>query len=179
MALLTRPSAFTVLAAATVDEYADEIERVTRGVFGGSNTLTEKPITKVKRTTAQTINSVTFTTITWQAADIDTGGMWDPGTPNRITFTAPGVWLLVGCPRFSATAGQKRIYCTKNSTDHLTATIGLTDAGAGAAVIQVSIPARFVAGDQVYLVAYQDSGSSQTLGTDVGGTYLNAFWLGP
>lgn len=179
MPLLTRPSAFTVLAAATVDEYADEIERVTRGVFGNSNTLTQKPITKVRRTSAQSITSVTFTVVTWQAADIDTGGMWDPGTPNRITFITPGVWLLVGCPRFNSTAGQKRIYVTKNSTNHLTSTIGLTDAGAGAAVIQVSVPARFVAGDQVYLVAYQDSGAAQNLDTDVGGTYVNAFWLGP
>lgn len=179
MPILTRVADFTKLQAGTVNPWADEIERVVRAVFGGSNTLTAAPLVKARRTTNQSIASATFTTITYQVADIDTDGMWDPGTPNRLTFLTPGVWLLVGCPRFSATAGQKRIYLTKNGTDIATNTIGITDAAAGSSIIQVVVPARFVAGDQIYLVAYQDSGAGQNLQTDVGGTYLTGFWLGP
>lgn len=179
MALLTRFTAFTVASAAQLNAVCDEAERVARGVFGGSNTNTAAPITKVKRTSTQNVVTSTLTTITWQAEDVDTDNMWDPATPDRLTFISPGTWLLVCCPRFSATGGQKRIYITKNGTNIATNTIAITDSAAGASIIQVTSPARFIAGDQIYGIAYQDSGSTQTLGTDVGGTYLTAIWLGP
>lgn len=179
MPALTRPAAFTVLQAALLDQYADEIERVVLAVFGNSLTKTAAPLTKVRRTSNQSVPSATYTTITWQQAVRDTDVMWDSGTPDRITVVTAGTWLLLCCPRFSATAGQKRIYLTKNGTDITTNTIGITDAGAGASIIQVVLVDVLAAGDQIYARAYQDSGSTQNLQTDVGGTYLIAFWLGP
>lgn len=180
---LTRPSAFTVLPASVLDEYADEIERAVEATFGNlTNTLA--PAVSVKRTSAQTITTGTNTHVIWQTATSDPDGMWDPGAPTVLSIITPGAWLFASQVHWSGAAptggvrGTKILSGPSSATDRLSTSPSATGGGEGP-TIQLLAAERFSAAGTIYLEVFHSAGSNTTIDHTLGGTYMFGFWLGP
>lgn len=64
------------------------------------------PFVSVRRSTTLTVpTGAAYTNVTWEAViDEDIDNMWDVGTPERITITTPGVYLVTMSGRFNPNA---------------------------------------------------------------------------
>lgn len=185
MAVLDRSTAFTVLPAARLNAYADEIERLATGLFA-STTATARPIFKVRRTSTTTTVSGTELIIPFQTADEDQLGMWDPGDPTRVTVQTAGVWLLAGAIRIDSdpTPSGYRLSKFLQGGTHLVnnvAAISPSIFPTASITLAVTFTAKIRAavGDPLYLTAFQNSGGNLLLLTDFGGCYFGGVWLGP
>ena len=174
MATLTRVSQYTVASASVLNSWATEIERVEVGTFG-SLSNTAKPLVKAIRTSVYTVAASTDVVIPWQSAD-DPTGMWDAGTPTRLTVNTAGLLLCIAQLRWPNTTatGVRNSVMMLNGTTPLThsfandsrpgSTTGDGPTNNYAALI------RCVIGDALYLNAYQTSGGSMDLQTNYGST---------
>lgn len=186
MAQLTRSDAFTVLPAARLNAYADEIERIATAIFGNL-TNTAAPLFRVRRTSDKIIPNNDFTILDWQTADDDPDGMWDPGTPEFIGIRTPGVWTFQGAFRISAQTGFRINEITLNSTNSgvtSTAVMANTQIGRDSGygnVVPISWTARLDEGDIIRNYAFQTSGVTLTLpaAQNPAGCSLAGFWIGP
>lgn len=185
MAVMPRQTAFTPVSSDDLlNVFAAEIERVVGAVFGDL-TNTARPLVAVRRTSTQSLTTSTDTVVVWQSFDIDNDGMWDAGTPDRLTVRTAGLWLFVSQERFVAinTTGLRAGKIMKNGTAVSTNSFA-SGSQAGIAVSEGNTlqitgkPQPFVVGDTIYLNAFQSSGGSLNLGTDFGSTWLAGVYLG-
>lgn len=179
MAALTRLTAFTVASAATLNTWADEVERVAAGTFGNT-TRTYRPLCTVRRTSTQSIANNTDTLTIWQTAD-DPLGLWDAGTPTRIS-AVDGLLLVVSQVRYAGSAtGSTRINKVTTTNDAFASVISEVNGAARAlgTSIHTARVRRFTSSEAIYQWVAQDSGGNLNLGTDVGGNTLSVVWLGP
>lgn len=58
--------------------------------------LTNPPMVRLRRTTAQNIANTTATAIAWDFVEVETTNMWDAAQPTRITPSVPG-WYVGSC----------------------------------------------------------------------------------
>lgn len=63
----------------------------------------------VRRTTNQSILDATTTTISFDLEIEDIGGLWDAGTPDRISLTELGVYIVGGQVRWATNAVGERL----------------------------------------------------------------------
>jgi len=185
VAVLTRPSAFTVLTAALLDQYADEIERIATAVFG-STANTARPRFLVRRTSTQAVANTTDTLVIFQDPVSNPRGMWDAGAPTLVTVQSgdAGDWLLVAQNRWLANATGSRagkILNNGNDTNlNALSTAKLPGQGDGEGTSPGLVAlARLAVGDTLRLSVWQSSGSSQSIQTSNGGTFLGGLWMGP
>lgn len=183
MAVLTRFSAFTKAQAAVLNAALDEIERVTGAVFGNL-TNDGRPLVAVRRTTTFSLANATDSVVTWQVADTDPDGMWDPGDPTRLTIITPGLWFFISQERFPAhgtglRAGKHMLNGTSVSTNSIAAGSGAgISAGEGNSLQISGKPREFVAGDALFLNIFQSSGASMTIPIDYGASWFAGVYLG-
>lgn len=183
MATLTRVVAFTKVQAAVLNAWADEVERLTGAVFGDL-VNTGRPLVAVRRTGTLALTNSTDTVVTWQTFDTDNDGMYDPANPTFVTVRTAGLWLWVSQERFPANGtGLRAGKHMKNGTSVATNSIAAgsqagVSAGEGNTLQIVGKPQAFIAGDQIYLNAFQSSGGSLSMATDYGGVWLAGVYLG-
>lgn len=179
MAVLTRQLAFTPVTAANRNAHMDETERIAAGTFGDA-TRNYRPLCTVRRTTNQSIANNTDTLTIWQAAD-DPLGLWDPGTPTRIT-AVDGLLLVVSQVRYAGSAtGTTRINKVTTTNDAFASVISEVNGAARSlgTSIHTARVRRFTSSEAIYQWVAQDSGGALNLATDVGGNTLSVVWLGP
>jgi hypothetical protein len=114
--------------------------------------------------------------------------MWTASVPDRLTIQHGGIYTLfseVRWPTFGSPA--LTIVCASNvmtnGTNVTTNTIAsnllpMVNGGAGCGT-QCSTLVNLAAGATVFLDVWQNTGASQTLKTDFGGTFLGAIFLTP
>lgn len=181
MAILTRFLAYTKAQAAVLNSYADEIERIARGVYG-NNTNLSAPRIRVRRTSNQATVSGNNTAVSWQTTDgQDPDGMWDPAADTLLTFKTAGLWLFLVQVRYAAggTTSNVRGPSVLLNTNVIATVPGTTENGGNGPTMQVSAGGLFTVGQQLSVTSFQNTGSNLNLLTDRGGTYLTGFWLGP
>lgn len=163
--------------------YAARIDELATAIFGNvTNALA--PLVKVRRTSNLSLVTATDTIITWQTVDDDPDDMWDAGAPTQLTVNTSGVWAFVGQQRYDANVtGVRSGKILYGGTSVSTNCIGVSPSVPGEAsqpgpTLQVVALIRAVAGQPVYSTGFQNSGGGLNLETDLGGTYLAAFFLG-
>ena len=126
----------------------------------------------LKRTTAQSINNATWTTIDWSAEDFDTNAFHST-TTNTSRITVPssfgGKYHFNGTIRFPAnTTGIRAVRLILNGDTTSTNTFDLALSNASDLVqigLSFSITLDLVATDYVQIQVYQNQGVSQNVET--------------
>lgn len=121
---------------------------------------------KAKRTTGQSINNTTWTTVQWDAADeFDDDTMHDPASNNtRITATTGGTFVVFANIGFANNGTGFRIAGFRKNGSGAEPTLGtatLGSPGAGTdAVLSLTVPLVLTAGDYLEVMVYQNSGGA-------------------
>lgn len=100
----------------------------------------------------QTATILVFNTVRW-----DESGVFDGGSPTRLTIPTTGKYFVFAHLRFPPHGGGTRqVYLLRNGTE----TIALNGVGGGShyAALSVSTVAAFEAGDWVEVQVWQDTG---------------------
>ena len=126
----------------------------------------EKPFVDVRATAVQSMTSGAETVMQYSTADENTGGMWDPVQPDRITCTRAGVYLVSFTASFApTTAGSRIMVLRRNGATVRSFVVG----GAGIALSGMfALPVRMAVGDRLQVNQFQSSGSTIT-------TYTQAY----
>jgi hypothetical protein len=91
--------------------------------------LLNKPIARAVDTAGTQAVTITDTAVTFGAASFDTDGMWNIGTPTRLTVATPGFYKMDYCVQAAVASGT-----SINMNTRLTITTGANNpAGAGVA----------------------------------------------
>lgn len=117
---------------------------------------------RIRHSTTQSIPTSTFTALTFDTEDWDTGSMHAGGNPTRITFPTAGKYLVTGEVIMQVTTGACSLDIWQNSSG------GTTVVGRGYALASGSVNAcpnvtalvNAAANDYVELLVWQNSGSS-------------------
>lgn len=121
--------------------------------------LANKPVCRVRRTTAQSIPNNTETAITFDAERYDVGTLHSTvSNTSRITFIDPGVYDLKGNIEFATNGtGIRQVGIRLNGSIYL-CLIDVATLASSPVYLNVATEDKFIAGDYVELVAYQNSG---------------------
>lgn len=156
--------------------------------YNQSGFVTQRPCVIVQQTTGQSIPNNTDTVVNFQSATINTDNMWTASTPGQLTIQHAGIYLLngqvfyqaIGSPTLNTNAGG---YICVNGTTSVTNAVGAggANAGQGAAGPTANIAAlvNLAVNATVYLEATHTYGSSTTLRTNYGGSWLSAIFITP
>ena len=135
---------------------------------------------KAVRTTAQSIPSASFWSITFQSADFDTADMLaDPPSP-YVVVPADGVYLIVGSALFAPSASGviRSVRIAKNGTVVLARFVAAPISGGGVSTnIQVSCVTTLSKNEALSMQVYQDSGDSLDVLAIQGGPSLTVVRL--
>lgn len=152
----------------------------------GSTTPAARHGVVLRRTTTQAIASGADVPVTWEAADVNVGGLWSAGVnPERITIQRAGVYQ-VAC----------RIAWASNNTNRRAVHLSVGGLGVGffrTGDARVSTIANdeaawplfsrnflFAAGDVLRFEVWQNTGGSLNIDpTTLGGTFCSVTYLGP
>lgn len=146
----------------------------------------QRPCVIARQTTGQTIPNNADTVMNFQSALVNTDNMWTASVPGQLTIQHAGIYLLQGqvfyiaggAPTLATNAGG---YLCVNGTTASTNAVGAggANAGQGAAgpTANMSALVNLAAGATVYLEATHTYGSSTTLRTNYGGSYLSAVFI--
>jgi hypothetical protein len=124
------------------------------------------PYAKVRRSSNQTINNTTQTTLNWDVEDVDTNSMHDNATNNsRITINTPGVYFIQAQLEWSASgSGGLGAYIVANGSTFLANDERGTNPISGDMHTQfVTTTARLAAGDYIEIQVWQNSGGSRSI----------------
>jgi hypothetical protein len=93
--------------------------------------LLTKPITRVVDTAGSQAVTTAFVQVTFSSASFDTDGMWNSGTPTRLTVQTPGFYKIDYCIQAAVASGT-----SINMNTQATVVTGANNpAGAGIATI--------------------------------------------
>jgi hypothetical protein len=125
----------------------------------------------------------TFTDVQFDTESYDSGGLFDPAQPDRVTVPIAGVYALMGGARWTANAtGVRSAFLRKNDEPGAGFLAASTIAAFATEPTRQSVAtiARLQPGDFIELEVEQSSGGALNLasaGTEI--THLTAMWLGP
>jgi hypothetical protein len=128
----------------------------------------------VERNVAQSITSGVQTAIIFDTEVVDVGGLWAPGSPDRFTIPAAGVYLIGGHMVFAghATGNARLAGIALNTVPNLYSYVQIPASTASfTPAFSVSVMLSLAAGNVVFLSVGQDSGT--VLSTS---SYSN-FWI--
>lgn len=130
---------------------------------------------KLRNSTSTSVPNGTFTTLTFDTEDWDSGGMHSGANPTRITAPTAGKYMIVGSTGFAANVSGRRVLDIRDSSGTIMArTESAPDpASASQTFCHVAAIVNMTAGGYVELVAWQNSGSS--LLTVVGSAFSPLF----
>jgi hypothetical protein len=136
----------------------------------------DPPAVRVRRDAAYTVASLTVADISWDTVEKNEFGMWDAGSPTRITFDQSG-WYAFGCEVAMIPAGATGDYAVhvrKNGSDYLAIDYeNAVPTTSGRVEITASGLAHFDAGDYITGFAYQTTGTTRDANV---AEDTNAFW---
>lgn len=145
------------------------------GVFDSIIDVAKPPRARVRRTTAFSVPNNVVTIIPWEVEEYDSGGLYDPVTPNRFTVPASmnGWTFHVGlCGQFATNGtGARHLSIMRNGLVVAAFNGGGNAAWTAGAPVGTDYPAN--TGDFFQASAYQTSGAALNL--DV--THPVAFWI--
>lgn len=115
--------------------------------------------------TEQTLTTGTATAITMNTERYDNGGLWDAGSPTRLTAPSDGLYAIGGSLRFASvvtTAGARGIFLRINGATYICQHFS---AGVNNSSIPLAIHSlyRLSSSDYVELMAYHTQGSDLAL----------------
>lgn len=129
------------------------------------------PKAKATQSAAQALATGSNTSITFDAAAIDTHGMWNAGLPSRLTAQYTGYYLLGGGIAFASNSTSYRLArWTVNGTVLIDGNVLAVPSAAGVAtrVAARTTIAFLVEGDYVELQASHAVGAPLNTGTSLG-----------
>lgn len=117
------------------------------------------PLARVYTYTPQPVADNSQTFLTFTSVQTDTDGMWDGGTPDRLTIQTDGIYLAFGAVSldFNVT-GFRGMFITRVG-DGLTLGSCNPAAAGEARVSLTTLPTALSAGDEIRIWLYQNSGS--------------------
>lgn len=123
----------------------------------------------VIRATNVSLNDNTETLISWDSALYDNGGLFNVGTPTRLTIKHDGVYLITANIAFLASAtGGRAVKIRKNG---LVSNMGFSGCGSAGATqftgVTHSVLRRLVATDILEVIAWQQSGGPLSIDADL------------
>lgn len=134
--------------------------------------LNRAPRCVLRRVAVQSV-AAGDSTVSWDTADANIGGMWTAGSPTLITIQKTGQYLVTFAPYFdpTSTVGSRNAHLALNGTsgaqfiegDARTANV----ANGEAKQPKISQSFVFTAGDVLRGMVYQDSGGAINLATPV------------
>jgi hypothetical protein len=156
--------------------------------YGQAGFRSQRPCVIAQQTTGQAIANATDTIVNFQSAAVNTDNMWTASVANQVTIQHAGIYLIFAQARFPALGSPTlNTFVACNIMANGTA-VGNTIAannlpftgplGSGPAN-QCSTIANLAAGATLFVDVYQTSGSTQTMQTTFGGSYLGAIFLTP
>jgi hypothetical protein len=137
----------------------------------------------VKKTDDQSINTGTYTVVSWASEDFDTNSMHDNATNNtRITIPTgkTGYYLLTGGIAFNSNGtGNRIVRVYKNGADlRWLSSVAAANTG-NFTIVPFSQTFSLTAGDYLEIYAYQTSGGSLSVMSDAqAGTFWQVQYLG-
>lgn len=137
----------------------------------------------VRRTTLQTITTATDTAVTWQAADLNVGPMWNAGlNPTRLTAPLPGRWAGKATIRFATSASTAERYATVRVNGVALSRLGeqgLNPSG-GIVTLGFAWAGILALNDYIEVVTFHATGANlDIISTFTWSISLSAEWLGP
>lgn len=144
------------------------------------NNMIVPPACRVYKSSAQSIGTSSFATITFDQERFDTDGMHSTSSnTDRITIQTPGIYLVTGMVGFdSNAAGLRSAGIFMNGSTYLAA-IDVPANSVGGCNLALSTIYEFAAGDYVTLRVWQNSGGAlNVLAASASSPELAAIWLG-
>jgi hypothetical protein len=134
-----------------------------RCVIAVAGVTRSAPGCRVYRNTSQSIPNVTDTVLAWNAVRYDTDGMWNSGTPTRLTAQTAGRYLLGAAVTFDGSSGGGWRQVALRSSVSARVAIGgspARGAGAGTHVVPLVTDWLLSVGEYVETYVYHDSGGA-------------------
>lgn len=140
---------------------------------GGGSTILG---TRVKRATAQSIATATWSPISWSTEVFDDLNVWDSGTPTKLVIASAGLYMLNGVIGMGSSIGSSRFIVradkiASGGTNDYSGDIAGAEGGGGLTALPVGAPTKLDAGDAVELAVYQTTGAA--VNTDATLTFLS------
>ncbi|MEH0973974.1 hypothetical protein V6U77_22870 [Micromonospora sp. CPCC 205546] len=132
--------------------------------------LVNVPLAQLRQSVSQSLANATWTTITFDAEDLDTaGGHSTSSNTGRYTAQRTGHYQLSGAVSFGPNAtGARWCKWMKNGSELASSGANMAPAPGGQTLLTArTIVVRLVVGDYVELQAYQTSGGSISTYPDV------------
>jgi hypothetical protein len=139
------------------------------------------PMCSVRRTANQSVANSTTYTISWTTEIQDNAGMFDAGSPTRVTITEDGMYLCILRVSWESNASVTGAVdsviraVTSGPTDTPISQSSVMASVNSFMIFTDSVIANLVAGDYLYCTARNTSG--QTLNLQVTGTYAPRFYV--
>jgi hypothetical protein len=143
--------------------------------------LSVKPAAKAHLSGTQLIPTGLSTIVSFDTESYDTAGMFDPATPDRLTITRPGTYVVTANTRFNANDTGPRVLTISRTGDTFAAATAVP-AGAYSSLganQNASGTYRLATGDIVQERVYQGSGGALSLNGTGEQVSLSAAWVGP
>lgn len=125
---------------------------------------------------AQTVSAATEFTVAIGTQDYDTDGLFDPGTPDRITLDRTGYWRIMAHVYLPSTAASSYAYLRLNGTTGITGSEADGNQATMSLFPQATIHAT--ASDYVEVRAFRSTGTSTGATTGAASNALEAVFLG-
>jgi hypothetical protein len=132
----------------------------------------------ITRSTAQSINDITWTAISFDTTVWDTDSIYDFATyPTRLTVRTGGIYIITGFGQWASNGtGQRWMRIYLNGTNEIAKVSTIMTGTAYTHAHSVSIVYSLIQGDYVELSVYQNSGGALNMNSS-SPTYLPTFSL--
>jgi hypothetical protein len=152
----------------TFDDWAagefPSADKMTTNVRDAGNFWRAPPLCVLRRDTDLSIGTSTFVAVTWQTVDVDNDGMFDAGTPTRITAQTPGWYQLTGAVAFAASAaGLRTAQYKRNGVDLFRCINALAVGASFFTELPFTGVVRLEADDYVEAIVWHNVGSALNL----------------
>jgi hypothetical protein len=172
--MATVPSPITFVATAKLTA-----AQMNTNVRDAVNFLVAKPAVKVHNSTAQSIPTATWTSITWDTEDLDNDGMHSTSTNAQMLVAATAGWYMVTANAEFAINGTGQRLLRISDGGGITI-FGGSSAGANSATtvtLSCSALVFLLPTNIVMAQVYQSSGGALSMGAGAGATSLSAVWM--
>jgi len=137
------------------------------GAKGGGVASTDwgKPSVGVTRAAAQSVNNNTDTVISWDTVNSDPNGMFNAGTPTRLTSVAAGVYVISCEIEWDANATGSRLFGVFKNGVAFTPKQNQNATGGGLTTRMniCTVEYGLAVGDYFEILMRQDSGAARTI----------------
>jgi len=152
--------------------------------YNQASFISQRPCVIAKQTTGQAISNATDTLVNFQTAVVSTDNMWTASAANKITIQHAGIYFVFSQARYPAVGSNAlnqvltaSLLANGTSFTNAVATMGIIPPSVGSGTGPCFTVINLAAGATLYLNLWQSTGTTLTLGTDGGASYLGAIFL--